>query len=300
LDKFALLQDKLGNTVAKNVLLAPYTSFKIGGPAEYFYTARNPQSLIEAYKTAVSLGIRYFILGGGSNILVPDEGINGLVIKDESRETSVDGATITAQAGVLFDDLVDLATEYSLTGLEFAAGIPGTVGGAVFGNAGAFGSCVADILESAVIYNTDEGVRIVNRDYFEFDYRQSRLKIKPELTLSAGFKLSYGEKPVIADKANEHRQLRWQKHPVNEGSAGSVFKNIKKPELLPAGKLLEDAGARGLKVGRAEVFEKHCNIIVNRGEARAAEVRQLAEIMRKMVLEKFNISLEYEMIILKP
>jgi len=241
-----------------------------------------------------------FVLGGGSNILFADEGFDGLVVKDECREYVVVGDIISAQSGVFLDQLVDIAASHSLTGLEFAAGIPGTVGGAVWGNAGAFGNCIADILESAVVYNFDEGLKVVDADYFDFKYRHSRLKNNSELVLTASFRLKSGQKSAIADKANEHRQLRKSKHPIKEGCAGSIFKNIKKPELIPAGKLLEDAGARGMKAGAAEVFEKHCNIIVNKGGARAFQVRELAEMMQRKVLDKFNILLEYELKMVQP
>ena len=299
-DKFALLQNKLGKDVSRSVDLAPFTTFGIGGPAKYFFTARNSKQLIAAYEVGVAGDISVFILGGGSNILFADEGINSLVIKDETDDYSVDGEIISAQSGVLLDKIVDIAVSHSLTGFEFAAGIPGTVGGAVYGNAGAFGGCIADILESAVVYNPDGGIKVVDRDYFEFSYRNSRLKKSREFVLSARFNLKSGQKIDIADKTKGHRQLRKRKHPTKEGCAGSVFKNIKEPKLLPAGKLLEEAGARGLKVGEAEVFEKHCNIIVNKGKARASDVRKLAELMQKMVFDKFNIRLEYELIILKP
>ncbi|MCP4580022.1 MAG: UDP-N-acetylmuramate dehydrogenase, partial [candidate division Zixibacteria bacterium] len=235
---------------------------------------------------------------GGSNVLFADEGFRGLVVKDDCCEYIVDGELISSQSGVWLDDLVDIATNHSLAGLEFAAGIPGNVGGAIYGNAGAFGKCMANILESAVIYSPRSGTRIVGNDYFDFAYRHSKLKNENELILSAKFRLKSGESAEIADKVNEHRKLRRAKHPVKEGCAGSVFKNIKQPKLLPAGKLLEEAGVRGISIGGAEVYEKHCNIIVNKGKATASDIRQLAELMRKKVCDKFKINLEYEILIL--
>jgi UDP-N-acetylmuramate dehydrogenase len=255
---------------------------------------------VKAVNAAMACDLRFFILGGGSNILFADEGFDGLVIKDECREYIINGDIISAQSGVLLDSLVDHATSRSFTGFEFAAGIPGTVGGAMWGNAGAFGNSVADILESAVLYDFEEGLKIVDNEYLGFAYRHSRLKINPALVLTASFKLKSGQKAEIADKVNEHRHLRKVKHPNKEGCAGSVFKNIKEPELIPAGKLLEEAGARGLRVGDAEIFERHCNIIVNRGAARAVDVKELADKMQKLVMEKSNILLEYELVILKP
>lgn len=281
--------------------MAPFTTFGIGGPSRYFTQAKKPQALAAAFQAARELGIRCFILGGGSNILFADEGFNGLVIKDECREFTVQGNSITAQSGAWLDGLVDAATEHSLTGFEFAAGIPGTVGGAIYGNAGAFGGCIADILESAVVCDAESKPKVVGPGYFEFAYRSSRLKTNFEVVLSASFKLGPGEKSRIAERASEHRQLRRIKHPTEEGCAGSVFKNIKKPSLLPAGKLLEEAGARGLMVGGAAVYEKHCNIIVNkRGDARAKEVMELADLLKQMALDKLKIKLEYELILIEP
>ena len=296
--EFALLQGKLSNEVLESEKLAAYTTFGIGGPARFLYKSDSPSKLTVAYNAAAACGINCFILGGGSNVLFPDDGYDGLVIKDECCSYIVEKDVISTQSGVVLDKLVDVAAENSLTGFEFAAGIPGNVGGAVCGNAGAFGGCIADILVSAVVYNIEEGVKIVDYGYFEFAYRNSRLKSKQELILSVSFRLRSGQKHEIADKINEHRCLRRIKHPTEEGCAGSVFKNIKKPELLPAGKLLEEAGVRGMKIGGAEVYKKHCNIIVNTGEAKAADVCELAALMQKKVYDKFNIKLEYELLIL--
>jgi UDP-N-acetylmuramate dehydrogenase len=300
MNDFVLLQDNFGDNLKCDVILAPYTTFNIGGPAQYFYNATNPQYLIRAYDLAVKSDIRFFILGGGSNVLFADEGFAGLIIRDGTSEALIDGDTITAQSGVSYDRLVDIATEHSLTGLEFAAGIPGNVGGAVYGNAGAFGGSIADILVSAVVYDPISGVKIVDADYFKFTYRHSHLKSKFELILSVRLKLSYRGKSQIADKVNEHRRLRKAKHPDYkvQGCAGSVFKNIKEPELLPAGKLLEEAGVRGMSVGGAEIYHKHCNIIVNAGSATASDVKQLAKMMRQKVKDKFNIDLEYEILMI--
>ena len=298
MDEFVLLQERLGEQVARDVILAPYTTFNIGGPAKYFFEAKSPRQLLSAFDIAKASSIKHFLLGGGSNILVDDDGFDGLVIRDNCKDWQVSGDILSAQSGVWFDNLVDIAAEHSLSGLEFAAGIPGNVGGAIYGNAGAFGASIADILESAVLYHPKDGVKIVGPDYFGFAYRHSDLKKSFEVVLSVRLKLKAGEKSRITDKINEHREIRRTKHPDYrlEGCAGSVFKNIKEPKLLPAGKLLEDAGVRGMRIGDAQVFEKHCNIIVNKGKAKASEVRKLASQMQQMVSDKFNIMLEYEML----
>jgi len=168
----------------------------------------------------------------------------------------------------------------------------------MYGNAGAFGGSIAGILDSAVIYNVDDGIKIVDRDYFGFTYRSSILKEKFELVLAVTLRLNSGQKEKIADKVKSYRQLRREKHPQVEGCAGSVFKNIKEPELMPAGKLLDEAGCQGLKIGDAEVYEKHCNIVVNKGKANSQQVLELSELMKKKVYDKFGINLEYEWIII--
>jgi UDP-N-acetylmuramate dehydrogenase len=299
-NEFALLQDNLDGRVQEFVNLAQFTTFRIGGPARYFLRVESPTQLIAAFNTANKLKLRYFILGGGSNIVFADEGFDGLIIKDECREYCVDGNLISAQSGVSYNSLVDAATEHGLTGMEYAAGIPGTIAGALWGNAGAWGKSIADILESAVLVDITGQIKIVDRDFFEFEYRHSRLKYNPHLIVSVKLRLEPGEKSIIADKVKEYRQLRYAKHPTWEGSAGSVFKNIKEPELIPAGKLLEEAGVRGMRVGGAEIYEKHCNIVVNRGEATAADVRKLTGLMRDKVLQKFNRRLEYEISFIGP
>lgn len=299
-DEFALLQENLGNGVLRAITLAPFTSFRIGGQAKYLFKAKTPGQLTAAYNVANTNNIRYFILGGGSNIVIDDEGFAGLIVKDECRQVSLDGSYLSAQSGVPYDHLVDVATANGLSGLEFAAGIPGTVAGALWGNAGAWGKSIADILESAVLVAKDGQIRITEREFFQFDYRHSRLKSDPYLILTVKLKLAYGEKNAIADKVNEYRQLRRTKHPTWEGSAGSVFKNIKEPVLIPAGKLLEEAGLKGAKIGGAEIYEKHCNIIVNKGQATASDVRKLAQLMQEKVQSKFDRRLDYEISFVGP
>ena len=298
-DSFVLLQERLGGDVTRDVKLAPLTTFKVGGPAKFFFQANNPRDLIYACDLAHRQVIRYFVLGGGSNVLFADAGFDGFVIRDHCAECKISGEKITAQGGVWLDDLVDLASENSLTGFEFAAGIPGNVGGAIYGNAGAFGGCIADILEQAVVYSPARGVRIVDNRGFRFGYRHSKLKESFELVLTATFRLQAGEKPEIVDKADKYRQLRRDKHPdyTRDGCAGSIFKNIKEPEIIPAGRLLDEAGVRGMTIGGAEVYEKHCNIIINNGTATASDIIELSRRMRRKVIEKFGIELEYEMII---
>lgn len=298
--KFDLLQGKLVGELKSSIPLAQFTSFRLGGPAALLYVASTPERLVRAYILANELKIRYFVLGGGSNIVFADDGFDGLVIKDECDRFEINGTTIAVQSGVSYDRLVDIAIENSLAGLEFAAGIPGTVGGAIWGNAGAWGKSIGDILEQAVVVSPEGKIMIVGPEFFQFNYRHSRLKTDPHLVVSARLKLRPGDKTTLAKEAAEIRRIRQSKHPTWEGSAGSVFKNIKSPEVIPAGKLLEEAGVKGMKVGGAEVYEKHCNIIVNKGQATASDVRKLAELMKAKALEKHGLSLEYEITFIEP
>ena len=293
------LLEGLGEGVRFNVPLAPYTSFKIGGPADFFFEVSNPGELIKAVSVSRSLGIKYFILGGGSNLLVSDAGFRGLVIKNGCAALLTNGDNPGVQSGFSLNELVDKTAELGLSGLEFLAGIPGTVGGAIFGNAGAFGKSIGDLLERAVVFNPDKGLETVDRDYFEFGYRSSKLKRNGEILISTSFRLEKKTAQEVKREAREIRTLRREKHPQNQGSIGCFFKNIEeKGKTIPVGRLLEQVGAKKMAVGNAAVFDRHANIIVNRGGAKASEVRELAGMLRDRVREKFGYVLEPEVVFL--
>jgi len=293
------LLEGLGEGVRFNVPLAPYTSFRIGGPADFFFEALSPWELIKAVSVSRSLGIKYFILGGGSNLLVSDAGFRGLVIKNGCTALLTNGDNPGVQSGFSLNELVDKTAELGLSGLEFLAGIPGTVGGAVFGNAGAFGESIGDLLERAVVFDPDRGLETVDRDYFEFGYRSSKLKRNGEILISTSFRLEKKTAQEVKREAEEIRTLRREKHPQNQGSIGCFFKNIKeKGKTIPVGRLLEQVGAKELAVGNAAVFDRHANIIVNRGGAKASEVRELAGMLTDRVREKFGYVLEPEIVFL--
>ncbi|MDH4223713.1 MAG: UDP-N-acetylmuramate dehydrogenase [candidate division Zixibacteria bacterium] len=295
-----LLFDSLGENLKKNEALAAHTTFRIGGPADFFFEAYTPEELIKGVKTAKELDLEYFILGGGSNLLVSDSGFGGLVIKNRCSKISVQENIITAQSGTSISRLVNLSVEQGLSGLEFAAGFYGTLGGAVYGNAGAFGKAICDIFGEGVIFTPRGNVETVKRDYFEFDYRTSKLKSSREILLSATLVLQKGDGEDIRRKVEGNLQLRKDKLPENEGSAGSFFKNVKSKKRdsagVSAGYLLEQVGAKEMKVGEAKVFPKHANIIINEGKATAEEVKKLASMLKSKVKEKFNIELEEEVI----
>jgi UDP-N-acetylmuramate dehydrogenase len=237
-------------------------------------------------------------MGGGSNLLVSDAGFDGLVIKLEIKGLRLaDSRLVEVGGGEQLVDLVNFTTENSLSGLEFAVGIWGSVGGAIYGNAGAFGGEVGQVLEKAVLVDSRGGVRTEGAPYFQFAYRHSRLKETHEIVASATFGLSPGKKPEIERRVDEILAQRAERHP-DRRTAGCFFRNIPDPSQehgkLPAGKLLEEVGARELCVGGARVYDKHANIIVNTGKATSKDIRQLADMLKKRVLDRFGIELQEE------
>jgi UDP-N-acetylmuramate dehydrogenase len=291
------LFEALGDRLKTDVALAPYTTFGIGGKADFFYPAAKPDELIDAVLTAQKLKVRFFFLGGGSNILVSDSGFKGLVILNQCRNIMVDQNTVTCQSGAILRDVIEQACRYSLSGLEFAVGIPGTVGGAIWGNAGAFGKSVGEVLSKAVILTEMGEIKEVEKDYFRFAYRESRLKTTGEVLLSATFALEKGDKKEIAEKIKENLKEREEKLPLREKSAGCFFKNVVQGDRrISAGLLLDQIGAKGMQVGDAKVSARHANILINAKSAKAQDVRKLACELKKKVKEKFGIKLEKEVV----
>jgi UDP-N-acetylmuramate dehydrogenase len=281
--------------------LASYTSFKTGGKARYFISAETPGEVAKSVRAARKLGIPCFLLGGGTNVLVADEGYDGVIIKVDIKGLSLLSDTeIDCGAGEELMALVDFATANALAGLEFAAGIWGTVGGAIYGNAGAFGSDIGSTVSSVTLVDREGEEKTVTPEYCRFGYRDSYLKTTKEVILKAVFKLTAGDPSAIRARVDDILRTRAEKHPVDGKSAGCFFKNV--PDLsqprgkLAAGQLLDEVGAKGLQVGGARVFDKHANIIVNTGGATSKDIRNLADIMKKKVIDKFGISLEEEVV----
>lgn len=244
---------KLQN-IRKNISLEPYTTFKIGGKAKYFYIAKNNDDLVKVIKCAKKANLPYFILGGGSNVLVSDKGFNGLVIK-----------LSFANAGVLLSKLVDESIKAGLTGLEWAVGIPGTIGGAVKVNASAFGSSMSDIVKSVKRYK--------------------------DILLFVELELKRGDRKKSEKLIQKYLEYRKKSQPLEFPSAGCIFKN---PKGDFAGRLIDQCGLKGTKEGRAMISEKHGNFIVNTGNAKASDVKKLIDLCKKKVKEKFGIELEEE------
>jgi len=279
--------------VRKNILLKNHTSFGIGGQVKYFFGARNKNDLFTALKTAKMLNLPFFILGAGSNLLVSDKGFKGLVIKLLNNKYQILNNEITAEAGVSLSRLVNISVRLSLSGLEWASGIPGTVGGAVFGNAGSFGKSMKDIVKKVEVVDAKTlKLKTYGLRECKFAYRQSAFKIKKNLIIvSAVLKLKKGKKSEIKKKIEEYLNYKKTSQPLNCPSAGSVFKN---PGKEYAGELIEACGLKGKTIGRAKISEKQANFIVNLGGARAQDVRKLVNLAKKSVKKKFSLSLREE------
>lgn len=279
--------------------LAPLTSYKTGGRAKYFFSAQSGSEVTRAIEAARKLQIPYFVLGGGTNLLVSDAGYDGLVIKvDVTGIRLIEDTLVECGAGEELMALVDFATQYSLTGMEFAAGIWGSVGGAVYGNAGAFGGEIGNVIESVRLVEHSGKLKQVGPDYCKFAYRDSYLKVTHEVVVDIRLRLAKAEHEAIAAKVADILAQRDGKHPNDGMSAGCFFKNIPDPRekygKLPAGRLLEEVGAKQMQVGGAKVFERHANIIVNSGTATSRDIRELADILKARVKERFGIELQEE------
>ncbi len=308
------------SSISYGVNMKGHTTFMIGGPADAFIEANSPEGLLKAVKGARALGIPYFILGGGSNLLINDKGISGIVIKNRYKNITIldaqnsgyllssdgpvegdDSVFLLIGSGTKLSEIVNFACDNALSGCEFLAGIPGTFGGAVYGNAGAYGKSVGDLLVMAKLIDSSSAINCVERDYFNFGYRTSRLKSTEELLLSAVIKLCRGDEKKIKTEVDSIITNRHLKHPPEYlGCAGSFFKNIApvtpNARRIAAGYFLELAGAKEVKYGCAEVYSKHANFIINPGGATCADVRELSRVLKSKVLEKFGLLLEEEVI----
>ncbi len=283
-----------------NEPLAAHTSFRIGGPADMFAVPADREDLAALLREIRSRGTNYTVLGGGSNLLVRDGGFRGVVISlarlggiSITREyRSIGGAyaVVVAEAGTPLARLLGFAAEKGLTGMEFAAGIPGTVGGALCMNAGTAQGEIGDIVDSITLLSPDGETVLRHRDEMAFGYRSASLP-DGHAILDAKLILRFGEKDRIQSRVSESLQKRKERQPLGLPNAGSVFKN---PLDEAAGKLIESAGLKGLTVGRAQVSEKHANFIVNLGGATANDVIKLMELIRDRVLEVHKVRLEPE------
>ena len=280
----------------KDAMLAPHSTFGIGGHCDYFITPFSETCLIELIAYLKKRQTRFIVIGNASNLLFDDHGFRGCVISTKAmRDVTVDGNVLTVSAGYSLIALSQLAAKHSLSGLEFACSIPGTVGGAIFMNAGAYGGEISDILAESTCFDGEKIITLSNSEH-EFGYRKSVYMRGGLVCLGAKLVLERADRDEIEKKMRENMSARRQKQPLELANAGSYFK---RPEGYFAGKLIEDCGLKGFSVGGAAVSEKHAGFIVNLGGATYEDVIALEEEVRKRVFERFGVLLEREVRIIK-
>lgn len=290
--------------VRVDVPLAPYTTFKVGGPAEWFLETKTADEIVDALRLAKADAVRVTLLGGGSNVLVGDRGVRGLVIRPRGGAVEqVDADRIRADAATTINGLVRWTVQRGVAGLEAWAGTPGTVGGAIFGNAHFGGRLIGELVESVRLAGLDGDTRDLSRDEMEFGYDRSRLQKTGEALLSAVFRVSTGDPTALREVARQSLAYRKKTQPLEAPSAGCIFRNPARDEVpadMPAsaGALVDRAGLKGAVRGDARVSPTHGNFIVNEGHATAADIRRLIDLCRAGVSERFGVTLREEIVYL--
>ena len=274
-----------------------HTSFRVGGPAKVFLTIHSEEILSKILVTLKDKKIPYFILGNGSNLLVSDSGYDGVILYlgEEFAGIEVEGNRIRAGAAAFLGKVARKALEKELTGLEFAAGIPGSLGGGIVMNAGAYGGELSQVVSKVRAMDVDGKIVILEKVDLRLGYRTSVFKYKPYIILEVFMELQKGHRQEIQGRMDEYTKARIEKQPLEYPSAGSTFK---RPEGHFAGKLIMDAGLRGYQVGGAQVSEKHCGFVINKENATATDIRTLMDDVAKKVKEQFGVELEAEVILL--
>ena len=277
--------------------MSRHTTFRIGGEAACFIRISSEEQLRKLIPYFENVGIEYFVLGKGSNLLVGDKGYPGVIlqISDACQQIEAEGNRLQVQAGAALSKVALFAMERGLEGLEFAAGIPGTVGGGVVMNAGAYGGEMKQVVESVRVLSSEGEILTLDNDTMEFGYRTSIIRNRNFTVLSVIFLLREGNREEIRARIEDFQKRRMEKQPLNYPSAGSTFK---RPEGYFAGKLIMDAGLRGFQIGDARVSDKHCGFVVNVGKATARDVTDVIEEVQEKVRERFGVSLEREVIYL--
>lgn len=270
-----------------------HTTFRVGGSADFFVKPQNERQLAGVIRYLDEYKIPFFILGNGSNLLVSDSGYRGVIIdlSEGFDDISVSGNFIFTQAGAMLSRVSAFARDNSLTGMEFASGIPGSIGGAVFMNAGAYGGEMKDIVDTVTVMDYSGNIFVLKNSDMDFGYRHSVVEEKKLIVLSTVLRLSKGDRSVITGRMKELGESRISKQPLEYPSAGSTFK---RPEGYFAGKLIMDAGLRGKSIGGAQVAEKHCGFIINKGGATAKDIAQLIRYVQNEVKCMFGVSIEPE------
>lgn len=279
--------------VKKEEPMRLHTTFRVGGPADLFVSPNSVEEVCKVTALCREEGVPYYIMGNGSNLLVSDQGYRGVIIQfyKEMNDISVEGTLLRAQAGALLSAVANRALLESLTGFEFAAGIPGTLGGACVMNAGAYGGEMKDVLKAVTVLTQEGEVLTLSNEELELGYRTSVIARKHYIVLEAEIALSEGKKEEIQAVMDDLKERRITKQPLEYPSAGSTFK---RPEGYFAGKLIQDAGLRGFQVGGAQVSEKHCGFVINKDHATAAEIAELIRQVSEKVEAQFGVKLEPE------
>lgn len=276
--------------------MAEHTTFKVGGNAACLLELETEEQLIKVNRYLRMIEMPFFVLGNGSNTLVKDEGYQGVVlqISDKMNKIRVEGNRIIAQAGALMSQVATVAMEHSLAGLEFASGIPGTVGGGVVMNAGAYGGELCQVVSEVTVVNKDSNVLVLDNAAMEFGYRQSAIKNQPFVVTQVVFELMPGDRDTIKETIDDLTARRREKQPLEYPSAGSTFK---RPEGYFAGELIMKAGLRGFQIGGAKVSDKHCGFVINADHATAEDVLAVIKEVQRRVKEQFGVELEPEVIV---
>ena len=278
--------------IRENVSFKTLTTYKTGGICKYLVSPKNVEYLIELIKILKNSNINYKILGNGSNVLVSDDTFNGVVIKlNKLNDLEINGMTVTMGAGHSLISLALTCSNKGLSGLEWASGIPGTVGGAVYMNAGAYLKSVSDSLIEIKALDNELNVVTIKKEKLGFGYRKSNLMENKFIVLSASFMLEDGEKDEILKVIKDRKERRMSSQPLEYPSAGSVFRN---PEGDYAGRLVEECGLKGKTIGGAQISEKHANFVINKGNATSNDIKELIELAKSEVYKKFNIELKVE------
>lgn len=277
--------------------MSRHTTFRTGGPASLFICPKNEDETVRVLGLIKEKGVPHFVIGNGSNLLVSDSGFEGVVISLEHLNSISlkDESCITAMAGALNSSIAAFARDKALTGFEFAAGIPGTIGGAMIMNAGAYDGEMKNIVKEVRVITPDGEVKNLDNEAMAFGYRTSAIKGRDFTVLSVTLSLEKGQEKDISEKMKELALKRKEKQPLEYPSAGSTFK---RPEGYFAGKLIQDAGLRGYSVGDAQVSEKHCGFVINKGNATSRDIYSLIQEVRKRVYESSGVMLEPEVLML--
>ena len=277
--------------------MASHTTFRIGGLADCFVQLENTEQLIKVQKYLSQVGVPFFVLGNGSNLLVSDAGFRGVILQIGSKMSRVivEGNVIVAQAGASMAQIARTAMEHELTGMEFASGIPGTIGGGVVMNAGAYGGELSQIVTQVNVVNSEGGIMELDNETMEFGYRTSTIRNNPFTVTEVILRLEKGDRQQIRERMEELAAKRREKQPLEYPSAGSTFK---RPAGHYAGQLIMEAGLRGLQCGGAKVSDKHCGFVINTGNATAEDVRKLIREVQARVKDQFNVDLETEVLFL--